>query len=155
VVGRPAKPSATKKAHGTYRRDRDKELPVPIQVPSPPDELSDEEKRLFVDLAVGLAAQGRIAAVDGLALSMLVSAIVEFRSADADIKAKGMTAETDTGYEYLRPTVGVRSKASAKILAACRLFGMSPAARASILKKANEPDEDAIENERKKAEADF
>ncbi len=155
MVGRPAKPSATKKAEGTYRKDRDRELTVSVQVPAPPDELSAEEQKLFRELAVGLAAQGTIAAVDGLALAMLCNAIVEFRAADADIKAKGMTAETDTGYEYLRPTVGVRSKASGKILAACRLFGMSPAARASILKKANEPEEDAIEADRRKAENDF
>ena len=155
MVGRPAKPSATKKAEGTYRKDRDRELTVSVQIPAPPDDLSAQERKLFHELAVGLAALGTIAAVDGLALAMLCNAIIEFRAADADIKAKGMTAETDTGYEYLRPTVGVRSKASAKILSACRLFGMSPAARASILKKANEPEEDAIEADRRKAENDF
>jgi len=155
MVGRPAKPSATKKAEGTYRKDRDRELTVSIKIPSPPDALSKEEQKLFRELAVGLAAQGTIAAVDGLALAMLCSAIVEFRAADADIRAKGMTAETDTGYEYLRPTVGVRSKASAKILAACRLFGMSPASRAAILKKANEPETDVIDEDRRKAEKDF
>lgn len=146
MVGRPAKPSAQKKAEGTYRRDRDRELAVSIQIPEPPDDLSPQESQLFRELAVGLAAQGTIAAVDGLALAMLCNAIIEFRAADADVKAKGLTAETDSGYEYQRPTVGIRAKAWAKILAGCRLFGMTPSARASILKKANEPEEDGIEN---------
>jgi P27 family predicted phage terminase small subunit len=153
MTGRPAKPSTQKKAEGTYRPDRDRELIVPVQIPEPPDELSPEESRLFRDLAVGLAAQGTIAAVDSLALHMLCSAIVEFRAADADVKAKGLTAETDSGYEYPRPTVAIRAKAWAKILAGCRLFGMTPSARATILKKANEPEEDGIDHARGKASA--
>lgn len=146
MVGRPAKPSSQKKAEGTYRKDRDCELAVSVQIPEPPAELSADEQKLFREMAVGLAAQGTIGAVDGLALAMLCSAIVEFRAADGDVKLKGLTAETDSGYEYQRPTVGIRAKAWAKILAGCRLFGMTPSARASILKKANEPDEDGIEN---------
>lgn len=151
MTGRPAKPSAQKKAEGTYRKDRDRELAVAVEVPEPPDHLSPEESRLFRELCVGLAAQGTIGAVDGLALAMLCSAIIEFRAADADVKAKGLTAETDSGYEYQRPTVGIRAKAWAKILAGCRLFGMTPSARATILKKANEPEDDGIDDARGKA----
>lgn len=151
MAGRTAKPSTQKKAEGTYRRDRDRELAVPIEIPEPPEELSPEESRVFRELAVGLAAQGTIAAVDGLALSMLCSAIIEFREADRDVKAKGLTAETDSGYEYQRPSVGIRAKAWAKILSGCRLFGMTPSARATILKKANEPEDDGIDDARRKA----
>jgi P27 family predicted phage terminase small subunit len=153
LTGRPAKPSTLKKAEGTYRKDRDQELIVSIEIPEPPEQLSPEETKLFRELAVGLAAQGTIGAVDGLALAMLCSAIVEFRAADADVKAKGLTAETDSGYEYPRPTVAIRAKAWAKILAGCRLFGMTPSARATILKKANEPEEDGIQDARGKASA--
>jgi P27 family predicted phage terminase small subunit len=152
MVGRPAKPAATKKAEGTYRKDRDKELPVQVAIPDPPDWLGSEERKYWRRIAEGLAAQGTIGLVDDIALSMFCSVIVEFREADDDVKAKGMTGETDTGYEYQRPCVGIRAKAWSRLLAMCRQFGMTPSARASILKKANEPEDDGIDEERRQAE---
>lgn len=146
VVGRPAKPSQQKKAEGTYRQDRDKELPVAVAIPDPPPWLGALECQHWQIITESLAAQGTIGAVDALAVAMMCSVLVEFQAADEDIKAKGMTGETDTGYEYQRPSVNIRAKAWARLLQMCRQFGMTPSARASILKKANEPEEDGIED---------
>ncbi len=146
MVGRPAKPSTQKKAEGTYRKDRDKELPVDVSIPDPPDWLGVEERKHWRRITEQLAAQGTIGAVDGIAVAMLCSVIVEFQTADEDIRAKGMTAEADSGYEYQRPCVNIRARAWARLLQMCRQFGMTPSARASILKKANEPEEDGIDD---------
>lgn len=152
MVGRPAKPSQQKKAEGTYRADRDKELPVAVVIPEPPSWLGAAERKHWGQVTASLAAQGTIGAVDGLAVAMLCSVIVEFQEADDDIRAKGLTGETDTGYEYQRPAVNIRARAWARLLQMCRQFGMTPSARASILKSSNEPEEDGIEEAHRKAE---
>ena len=153
MVGRPAKPSAQKLAEGPYRKDRDKELSVPSVIPAAPEWLGDEEKTYWKRITEGLAAQGTIGAVDDVALCLFCSVIVEFRAADDDIKARGMTGETDSGYEYQRPCVNIRARAWSRLLQMCRQFGMTPSARASILKKANEPEDDGIDDAKGQAAA--
>lgn len=152
-MGRPPKTKATKKAGGTYRADRDKAVELPVIVPDAPDWLAPLARKHWKKVTGLLAEQGTLATVDFLAVALLCGVLAEYLDADADVTAKGLTAETDTGYEYQRPCVGIRAKAWARLLSCCRQFGMTPSARAGILKTTDDPEDDGIETARAKATA--
>lgn len=150
-MGRTPKTPEQKKRDGTYRKDRDFSLELPVEAPEPPDFLGESEREWW-DRVVGyLTKQGTVAKVDGVAVAMFCSALVEYVEADADIKQNGSYGKTDKGYEYLRPAVGVRSKAWDKILKMCRQFGMTAASRNSILRKSKSEQEEDLEDARSQA----
>ncbi len=150
-MGRPTKSNEAKKRDGTYRKDKDFALELPVEAPEPPEFLGKDE-RAWWDTVVGyLMKQRTVANCDGVAVAMFCSALVEYVNADRDIKKNGSYGRTDKGYEYLRPAVGVRSKAWDKILKMCRQFGMTAASRNTILRKSKSEQEEDLEDARGEA----
>ncbi len=150
-MGRTPKSASQKKADGTYRKDKDFALELPVEAPDPPDFLGDDERAWWNTVVGYLTKQGTVAKVDGVAVAMFCSALVEYVNADQDIKKNGSYGRTDKGYEYLRPAVGVRSKAWDKILKMCRQFGMTAASRKAILTKSKSEQEEDLEDARAEA----
>lgn len=150
-MGRRAKTPEEKQIAGTYRKDRDFSLQLPVEAPEAPEFLGEAERSWWRTVVGYLQKQGTIAKVDGVAVAMFCSALVEYIDADADIKSRGSYGVTDKGYEYLRPAVGVRSKAWDKILKMCRQFGMTAASRNSILRKSKGEQEEDLEDAREQA----
>lgn len=151
MMGRRAKTPEEKKIAGTYRKDRDFSLELPVEAPEAPEFLGEAERGWWKTVVGYLTKQGTIAKVDGVAVAMFCSALVEYIEADRDIKENGSYGRTDKGYEYLRPAVGVRSKAWDKILKMCRQFGMTAASRKAILQKSKSEQEEDLEDARNEA----
>ena len=152
-MGRPPKAKSTKKAGGTYRADRDKSVELPVNVPDAPDWLSDAARKHWKKVTGLLADQGTLATADYLVVAMLCGALAEYLAADADIAVGGLTAESDNGNQYQRPCVSIRAKAWERLMKCLRQCGMTPSARAGILKTTDDSEDDGIEDARSKAAA--
>lgn len=130
--GRPRKPTQQKVLEGTYRKDRDNQLDLPTSEPPMPLYLGEAEQAHWRRLVPLLINANLLAEVDGDGLAMLCCSIVEFETADAEVKKDGMTGLTDKGYRYILPAVSIRTNAWKKVCHCLRQFGMTPSARASM-----------------------
>lgn len=155
TAGRPRKPAAQKRREGTYRADRDASLELQAAEPDPPEYLTAAARVHWKRIVPLLAAQELLSAIDGDALAMLCLAFVEYFEADKAIAANGLTGETDKGYSYALPEVGIRTTAWKKIVTLCKQFGMTPSSRAALKVKPNAEEADPIAAAAKAMSASF
>lgn len=128
-------PEAIKKKRGTYRSDRDArvKVPVPADIPQPPDFLSRDAKELWAFLGAKLKPLDMLTEVDVPAFALLCQAWADWKDALHQVDHWGTIACSDSGNQYQHPAVGIRNRCWLNVLRACQEFGLSPASRTKPL----------------------
>jgi P27 family predicted phage terminase small subunit len=130
----PAKePAAYKIAKGTFRKDRDGTLEVPSGLPVMPTWLDAESQKVWDDVLAELSRiDGLTTAVDAYAMSRYCDDWVEYWTAAALIEERGLIIFSKQGGAYQNPAVGVRNKASERLMKFEKCFGMNPSDRTGM-----------------------
>lgn len=132
--GPAPKPTALKLVQGTYRADRapnNEPMPEPA-VPSCPSWLGREAKREWRRIVPELEQLGLLSRIDRSALAAYCQAYGEWWEMEREIQKNGRVQVTDTGYEVIRPCVGIRDRALDRMYRYLREFGLSPSSRTRV-----------------------
>lgn len=100
--------------------------------PAPPAHLGRHGKAEWKRLAPLLASRGLLTAPDLGTFEALCEAYDDWRTASADVKKHGLTFKTPNGYEQIRPTVAVKTRARDAYVKIGSDFGLSPAERGRL-----------------------
>jgi len=137
MAGRPRKPTAQKKAEGTYRPDRD--LGVKIEsldkmpAPGPKLKLSKDAVGLWYSYGNQLIFNGLMSFLDIVTFSRYCQLYDNAMKLQADIERNGFTQTSEkSGFEMARPQVGMLSTTQSEMLKIEDRFGLSPNSRAKI-----------------------
>jgi P27 family predicted phage terminase small subunit len=130
------KPTEQKKTEGTYRADRDLGVKIMAldKMPAPSEKLnlSDDAVGLWYNYGTQLIINGLMTFLDLVTFGrycQLYDQAIEMRK---DIKDKGYFQKTQSGYEQVRPCVGVLGSTESEMLKLEDRFGLSPNSRAKI-----------------------
>jgi P27 family predicted phage terminase small subunit len=141
------KPTAQKKAQGTYRKDRavNEAQPEPADL-KPPASLEGKKARdLYVEIARTLKPHGLFTVADREQLAQLVR--VQLRLADLEKSISTTLMEGATGSPIADPRFPAYRDLLKHLSDLRRGFGMDPASRSRIDVPESEPDEgDGMEN---------
>jgi P27 family predicted phage terminase small subunit len=146
------KSEARKLALGTARASR-RVTPAAntrlIDVPSPPDALSDGAKSVWADLAPLLVAGGTLTAADLPALALLARTLAAVFEYETIIRAEGATVPTGAG--GVRPHPLIVALGPARSLARQMLgdFGLNPRSRQGVDAAPEAPNRDPLASFRK------
>lgn len=127
--GPAKKPAALKKAQGTFRPDRDTELPATPGLPTCPPFLADHAKELWPVLGKLLVERKVLSSSDQLAFALLCQAWADWREAVEGLKKTGLYVKTEQGTVYQHPLVGQRNRSWLNVMKGCQEFGLTAAAR--------------------------
>ncbi len=146
-MGRPLKTRIQKINDGCTRKDRmPMAEPEPIRTrPTAPDYLDTEAREAFkwvVDMLDAMKA-GSLADRDVIILYATVWS--RYRKACQDIEAGGTSTVTKTGYESVRPCVGIANALGKQLAGLLDQFGLTPSSRPRIHAKAEEPRDELAE----------
>lgn len=132
--GPAPKPSKLKLIQGTYRKDRAaaNEPQPEASTPTCPTWLHREAKKEWKRIVPELEALGLLTQIDRAALAAYCSAYAEWWEMEKDIQSKGRVQVTDTGYEAVRPSVGIRNRALDTMHKFLTQFGLTPSSRTRI-----------------------
>lgn len=126
--GPPPEPTYLKLVKGNPgKRPLGNEPQHTVVCPAPPEWLNDYAQAEWARLAPILASRGLLTDAWLGTFEALIEAYGDWRQAADEVKAKGMTMTTQTGYEQVRPAVGVKVKARDAYVKIGALFGLSPA----------------------------
>ena len=117
--------------------------PRPI-APECPDWLADEAKEEWKRVAPKLERLGLLTEIDRTALSAYCQEYARWVEAEAVLAKKGTVVETEKGYLYQRPELGIARKALQLIKSWCAEFGLTPSSRARM-NLPEQPEEDGLE----------
>ncbi len=138
MAGRPRKPTAIKDLSGTLEKSRQnlREPNLPPGVPSPPDDLADDERRAWFSFGAILHSMRVLTVADGPYLRQLVETQVEVDELHAEIKKHGRVQKVKTKaggfFERQRPHVGMLSDARRRLKELLSKGGLSPADRSKV-----------------------
>lgn len=137
----PRKPTALKKLTGTFRADRENpHEPRPRRVrPRPPKSLPAEGRALWLELVRVLDESRIMTAADVVALTLCCEAYAEYRAADAEVQAHGLTytSETKTGHIVRpHPCVAIRAESWRRVERMLGKFGLTPSDRTRVSERA-------------------
>ena len=137
-AGRPKKPLELKLLEGTWRKDRDGELPTGVTVdglvafPDAPPHLTPEQRALWADLAQHCG--GWVRQADWLAVSGLVSLFARLRGVQ-----QAYDGRRGTKHEMsLSEAVNLEVKLWRELRGFLAILGLSPADRARVAPKVTE-----------------
>lgn len=140
-MGRPRKPTAIKKAQGTYQPCYGNPAePTPaVEIPGPPEHLGEAAKKLWPWYGGTLHSMGVLTRCDRTALESLCETHAEIIGLRREISAYGKTTYsvvTQSGDEMIRglPQVAQLSDAERRLLALLTQFGLTPASRSKVSK---------------------
>jgi P27 family predicted phage terminase small subunit len=131
------KPTALKQLTGTFRPDREaKRAPMPRRAkPRAPKSLTPAARAYWTDLVALLDDLRVMTPADVTALVLLCEALAEYRVADADVQAIGITYESTTRSGVMRrpnPAVAIRADAWRRVERMLGRFGLTPSDRARV-----------------------
>lgn len=138
MPGRRSTPTAMKIASGNpgKRAINKREPKPPAGVPTPPEHLSDEARRVWFALAPMLDAMGVLTQADAIELEVLCEDYAEWLELKKDIQANGrvQTVTTKSGDEFIRqrPQVGMLQDADRRLKGHLAEFGLTPASRSKV-----------------------
>lgn len=132
--GPQPKPDAIKELTGSSApKLEDKGWDVLAGTPKPPDYLPARVKTRFRSLAKALSQiPGLTKTIDATMLGELCLAIDTVARMTKRIEKEGDTCESESGALYQHPAVGIRNRASERIVQLSQHFGLSPTARGRI-----------------------
>ena len=142
-MGRPKKPTAKLKIHGTYRSDRryDSEPKPDVYVPERPKWLVGDAKKEWYRITPILAKMKCISEAD---LAMLAAYCFEwglYVALARKVKVENLTTVTDKGNEMLSPLLNARNRALKNFKEIATEFGLSPSSRTRVATNpSEEPD---------------
>lgn len=144
--GPAPKPTALKKAQGTYRPDRaaanEAQPGKGARTPNAPAWLDETAKAIWQRHARRLWEAGLLTDVDVSALASLCEAEALYQTAVAMLAAGDTVLTNDKGYTYASPWVQIRSQALKQAQTLWREFGMTPSARSRIEVKPEEEEDE-------------
>ena len=130
------KPIAQKKAEGTYRKDRDKGVKIEaldkMPWPDPKLKLSKEATDLWYSYGNQLIINGLLTFMDLVTFGRYCRMYDVYIEMKKDIEDNGYFQKTQSGYEQVRPCVGLLNTTESEMLKLEDRFGLSPASRAKI-----------------------
>lgn len=140
-MGRPRKPTAVKKALGTYEKyyGNENEPQLPCSIPEPPPHLGEQASKLWPEYANMLRSMGVLTTCDRTAMESLCETHAEIIGLRQEIAEHGKTTYsvvTQSGDEMIRglPQVAQLSDAERRLLALLTQFGLTPASRSKVSK---------------------
>lgn len=148
--GRKAKPTAQKKLEGNpgKRKLNTDEPKLQPALPEPPPTLAgdalDEWNRVAPELFEALILTN----ADRAALAAYCQSWGDWLKAIGQLALDGMVLETDKGYHYQSPWVGIANKAMANFVKIASEFGLTPSARSrlAVTRTPDDPEEEKANN---------
>jgi P27 family predicted phage terminase small subunit len=143
-AGRRPKPTRLKLIQGNPgRRPLNLHEPQPEPaLPACPVELAEAAQAEWRRVADELHTLGLLTRLDRAALAAYCQAWGEWLEAVAAVRRAGPVVKAPSGYPMLNPHLTVASQAFARIKAMLVEFGMSPAARARVVARSMEDEDD-------------
>ena len=132
--GRKPKPTALKRLQGTpgKRPLNDKEPDVSNKKPRCPSWLSPSAKVEWRRIAGVLHEAGLLTYVDRAALAGYCQAYGRWKDAEEQLETAPLMLETDKGYCYPNPLIGIARGAFEDMSKMAAEFGMTPSARSRL-----------------------
>jgi len=134
--GRPRKPDALKKLHGTARKDRDVgSISTPTGMPTRPVGLSPQAVRVWKSLAPKLHGLGLLSEIDQSTFAVYCQAYGDWLEVTRLLNKLGIAnwySETESGYRQVIPEVAVRDKVYQVMQRLETRFGLDPSSRSGI-----------------------
>lgn len=134
--GRKPKPVALKRLEGNRGKrvlpEEDDVLPLPANIPAPPEELGALGKKKWAQIAPQLYALGLLRSLDVDALGLYCELYERRVKAEAMIKRLGMTSKTPNGYRMLNPLMRLSAQCLKDMKSILTEFGMTPSSRRGI-----------------------
>lgn len=135
MAGRPPKPSALKRMHGTERSDRrnghEPEPDLLLDL-APPSHLALESAAVWRHVAPMLSRTGVLTVIDVIALEMLCDFVADYRETRRQRGADFVT-HSARGSEMLNQLQVAMSMSSKRAEALMARFGMDPVSRSRIM----------------------
>lgn len=131
-AGRPPKPVELKKLEGTYRKDRDKgvlSMPKVVEVPEPPEQITDNAQILFQDICDILITAGILEVIDVHTVALLAEEMATYYEMTEKLKKTGRTYLSPHGHLVKRPETVIRNESLANSLRLMAQLGLTPAMR--------------------------
>jgi len=136
MPGPKPKPSVLKKLQGTYRADRvvpnEARFDVPIRMPSPPEELSEDGAKLWRSVGKMLLHAGLYTAGDFIALELMCMAYGRMKEAER-LMADEMVLKSAQGGYYQSPYLSIVNRSWEMVRSMLAEFGMTPAERTRVM----------------------
>jgi P27 family predicted phage terminase small subunit len=149
--GPRAKPSATQKREGTFRKDRRRGEPeVDVDLPPVPEWLGAKARKWWDALSPWLLRAKLLTRLDQTALGLLCDALADYLLAREVVNQAGIetgtrfVSVTESGNVIQHPAVGVANRKWDMVLKLLREFGMTPSARASLHLDGEENEDDLL-----------
>jgi len=134
--GRPRKPDALKKLHGTARKDRAVESTASATgMPTRPMGLSQQAIRVWKSLAPKLHGLGLLSDIDQSTFAVYCQAYADWLELTRLLNKLGVAncySETESGYRQAIPEIAVRDKAYQVMQRLETRFGLDPSSRSGI-----------------------
>jgi len=131
-----------KKREGTYRADRDQGIRIDpldkMPAPGPKLKLTKEATDLWYTYGNQLISEGLLTFLDLITIGRYCQLWDRREKMVCDIEENGYFQKTQSGYEQVRPCVGVLNTCETEMLKLEDRFGLSPNARAKIPAKKKE-----------------
>lgn len=144
--GRPPKSATAKRLAGSPGKRKLQQVPTAVQpdLPECPSHLSAEAKAEWQRICAELGAVGLLKRTDRSALAVYCASWAQWVEAEGKLANQGRVLETDRGYRYANPWVGIANKALDNVRQFAIHFGLTPAARGRIALP-EKPPEDPFE----------
>ena len=120
---------------GRKLRPRDERRP---QIPPCPAHVTDEARAEWQRITKLLKSLGRVAKLDRAALAIYCTAWARLVQAEQKVGEMGTVVKSPNGYPIQNPYLSIANTAAKQIAGMLSEFGLSPAARARLLKREDE-----------------
>ena len=134
IMGRPRKPTAQLKIHGTYRKDRRYSAePIPVvNIPSMPKYLKGEAATEWKRIAPLLAKMKCLTEWDRSLLAAYCFEWGVYVELCKKVKIKDLVITTINGNKIHNPLLSARNKALSNLKEIATEFGLSPSSRTRL-----------------------
>lgn len=130
--GRPKKPDAIKALEGNPgKRPLNGDAPLPVGFATKPDYVTGYAAEIW-DTIVNSMPRELYGSCDLVILASFCVAAEQFKDATEQIKAEGLTVQTENGELKPHPALSAQSKANTTIALLSARLGLDPSSRASI-----------------------
>ena len=147
--GRPRKPDALKRLHGTAKKgDKQATTPNPSGKAKIPVGLSAQARRIWKSLSPKLHELGLLTEVDASMFGTYCHAYGDWLELTRTLNTRGggkISQTTQGGYRQVIPEVGARNTAFQVMSKIGPRFGLDPSSRSGIVASSSEAPRDAAE----------
>ena len=144
MQGRKPKPTALKRLEGNPgKRALNRAEPRPkVEMPRPPEHLSDEEKAKWEAIVSELHSLGVMTRIDVDALARYCTIFVRWVKAEKMVREKGEIIKTAAGNIIQNPYLSIANRALDQLNKLGAEFGMTPSSRSRVKADLTDPDQE-------------